>query len=76
MLRRTCCQGEPVGLQTVIKRRKMYEKKFKGQKSNRDRTGIRYGNVACSLRQAGWIESGGTDRILLAFPIFSLVVPR
>ena len=37
----------------------MYEKKFKGQKSNCDCSGIRYGNVACSLRQAGWIESGG-----------------
>ena len=53
MLRRTCCQGKPVELQNVIKRREIYEQKIKGQKSNRNYAGIRYGNVVCSLRQAG-----------------------
>ena len=34
----------------IIKRREIYEKKFKGQKSNSDRAGVRYGNVTCSMR--------------------------
>lgn len=38
----------------------MYEKKFKGQKSNCRLLWHPLWQVACSLRQAGWIRSGGT----------------
>ena len=50
MFRRTCFQGEERKALPVIKRREIYEKKFKGQQSNSDRAGIRYGNVTGSLR--------------------------
>ena len=50
MFRRACFQGEERKALPVIKRREIYEKKFKGQKSNRNYAGIRYGNVTCSLR--------------------------